>query len=194
MQQAAKEQGLTQETRLTALCDGARNCWNVVDSLESMSLSIERILDWFHIGMKFTNIALSNDEQRLTAKKAKWHLWRGCSEKAIRRLNQLLEKLTIKSEKIKLQKLINYINNNKDYIVNYKERMNNNLVFTSQLAESTVESIINRRCKGQQHMSWTRDGIHSLLQVRAAIASNHWIENCQGYLLSALTTSKTNKI
>jgi hypothetical protein len=192
-QQAAREQDISLKTGVTALCDGAQNCWNVVDSLASLCGPIERILDWFHIAMKFINIELSNDDQRLIAKKAKWHLWRGCAEKSIQRMVQLLYKLTVVSDKNKLKKLISYIQNNKDYIVNYKERMANNLVFTSQLAESTVESLINRRCKGQQHMRWTRPGIHSLLQVRATIASNHWIEYSQTYILTALTQRKNKQ-
>jgi hypothetical protein len=51
-----------------------------------------------------------------------------------------------------LQKLSNYITNNKDKIVNYRLRKEQGLVFTSQLAESTVESLINQRCKRQQQM------------------------------------------
>jgi hypothetical protein len=44
------------------------------------------------------------------------------------------------------------------------------LIFASQAAESTVESLINQRCKGKQHMRWTRLGMHPILQLRAAIA------------------------
>ena len=47
------------------------------------------------------------------------------------------------------------------------------------MAESTVESLINQRCKGHQHMRWTRDGVHKLLQIRAYITSNDW---CKGWL------------
>lgn len=34
---------------------------------------------------------------------------------------------------------------------------------------------ISRRCKGQQHMRWSREGLNPLLQLRAAINSkNDW--------------------
>ena len=59
-------------------------------------------------------------------------------------------------------------------IVDYDWRKNNNLAFTSNMAESTVESLINQRCKGHQHMRWTRDGVHKLLQIRSYITSNDW--------------------
>ena len=48
----------------------------------------------------------------------------------------------------RINKLYNYITNNRAKIVNYEERQQAGLVFTSNLAESTVESLINRRCKG----------------------------------------------
>ena len=62
----------------------------------------------------------------------------------------------------------------RDVTVDYRERQNKGLIFTSNLAESTVESLINQRCKGQQHMRWSREGLDPLLQLRAAIGSNDW--------------------
>ena len=48
------------------------------------------------------------------------------------------------------------------------------LPFTSQLGESTVENLINQRCKGQQHMRWSREGLDPILQIRAAMSSQDW--------------------
>jgi hypothetical protein len=73
-----------------------------------------------------------------------------------------------------LEKLKTYINNNTAKIVDYRERQKNELVVTSNLAESTVESVIDQRCKGQQHMKWSREGLDPLLQRRASIGSNDW--------------------
>ena len=42
---AALKQGMTPQTKITALCDGAENCWNIIDALEPMAASIDRILD-----------------------------------------------------------------------------------------------------------------------------------------------------
>lgn len=74
----------------------------------------------------------------------------------------------------KLKRFLKYIENNRDKIVNYRERKKNGLVFTSNLAESTVESLINQRCKGQQHMRWSREGLNPILQLRAKINSQDW--------------------
>lgn len=78
---------------------------------------------------------------------------------------------------LKLSRLSTYIFNNKDGIVNYEERKNKGLVFTSNLAESTVNTLINERQKGKQKMLWGREGAHNILQIRAAVRSNSWEDN-----------------
>ena len=186
---AAQAQGLSQETVVTALCDGAKNCWNVVDFIEPEAGKIIRILDWFHLSMKFENLSVSEDNV-VRLKRIKWHLWRGFPERAMRRLIELLEETKSAKERTKIQKLLTYIENNKACIVDYKKRKKNGLIFTSQMAESTLESLINQRCKSKQHMSWTRKGLHSLLQIRAALSGNDWLENWQQYIMSALMGPK----
>ena len=80
-----------------------------------------------------------------------------------------------------------YIENNVDKIINYDERHNNGLVYTSNLAECTVESLINQRCKGQQHMRWSRTGLDPILQLRAAINSNEWNNNWKTVITQAIS-------
>ena len=170
---AARKQGLSSTTNITALCDGADNCWNITNSLRSHCASFLGILDWFHVAMKFQNISLPKTQKK-GLEMVKWCLWHGNVDKAIDKINTLIEKVKNISRLAKLTKLKNYIVNNKNYIVDYDLRKNNNLAFTSNMAESTVESLINQRCKGHQHMRWTRDGVHKLLQIRSYITSNDW--------------------
>lgn len=184
---AAIKQGMTLETKMTALCDGAVNCWNIVDSLEGHCHSIERILDWHHIAMKFQNTRLGQEELNEQLSGAKWYLWNGLPDKAIERLQSISD--TLKDDKKrqeKVQLLLTYIENNADFIVNYQKRQDAELVFTSQMAESTVESLINQRCKGQQHMRWSREGLHALLQIRAAVNSNDWNNICEHHINEAV--------
>jgi hypothetical protein len=185
---AAKKQGLTERTWLTALCDGASNCWSIVDNLASHCKGITKVLDWFHISMKFKNIAVP-ELQKENLEKAKWHLWRGRVDRALLRLSQVIESIKDSKQLKKLNQLKFYIENNSDNIVDYRARKKEGLAFTSHLAESTVESLINQRCKGQQHMRWTRDGVHPLLQLRASIASNDWCVNWQEKILGAMTNT-----
>jgi len=53
---AAKKQGLSQETQVTALADGAQNCWSVVAAIQPECATLECILDWFHIAQKFQQV------------------------------------------------------------------------------------------------------------------------------------------
>jgi hypothetical protein len=46
---AAKKQGLSQATQVTALADGAKNCWAVAAAIQPECATLECILDWFHI-------------------------------------------------------------------------------------------------------------------------------------------------
>ena len=82
-----------------------------------------------------------------------------------------------KSLSMKLSKLSTYISNNKEGIVNYEERKNKGLVFTSNVAESMVNTLINERQKGKQKMLWSREGAHNVLQIRAAQRSGLWLKD-----------------
>ena len=184
---AAIKQGMTLETNMTALCDGAANCWNIVDALEGHCQSIERILDWHHIAMKFQNTRLGQEIMNEQLAGAKWYLWHGLPDKAIERLQSVCDSLKDdKKKQEKVQRLLTYIKNNSKFVTNYQKRQDLGLIFTSQMAESTVESLINKRCKGQQHMRWSREGLHALLQVRAALNSNDWNDICERHIEKAV--------
>ena len=144
---------------------------------------ITYILDWFHISMKMENISLP-EELKSKFMRIKWHLWRGNYDRALVRLSELSLVTNNKKEKDKIDKFSVYIANNKDKIVDYRMK-NNGFVFTSNLAESTVESLINKRCKGQQHIRWSRDGLNALLQLRATIHSDEWADKWRSAVLSA---------
>ena len=182
---AALKQGLGRETHVTALCDGAKNCWAVVDAIKPLSGSMICILDWFHIAMKMKNISLP---EKLKTKflRIQWHLWRGNVDSALLRLSQLSKDAANDKEFDKINKFHTCIVNNQDKIVDYRNRMKNKQVFTSNLAESTVESLINRRCKGKQHMRWSREGLDPLLQIRAALNSKcEWASKWRTAILNA---------
>ena len=85
----------------------------------------------------------------------------------------------------KIKKLSQYVGNNRDRIVDYSKREKDGLIFTSNLAESTVESLINQRYKGQQHMRWSREGLNPVLQLRASIHSNDWSNKWRTAVLNA---------
>jgi predicted ArsR family transcriptional regulator len=53
---AAHKQGMSQDTTVTALADGAKNCWAVLSAIQPECATLECILDWFHIAQKFQNV------------------------------------------------------------------------------------------------------------------------------------------
>lgn len=170
---AAKRAGMTtSSTKVTGLSDGATNCKSVLSALSKHCNKLETILDWFHISMKFQNIPTLSKEEQKALESAKWKLWHGQAQDCFDKLTAVISKIQDNKTKQKLQKLLEYLVNNEDILVNYEEKKANNLPFTSNIAESTVENLVNSRYRQTGKMKWSRTGAHSLLQVRAASYSN----------------------
>jgi len=83
---AALKQGLSQQTRVTALADGANNCWSVISVLEPHCQTIEPILDWFHIAKKFQNVKMLWVKPLANPLRIKWTLWHGEAEETLRKI------------------------------------------------------------------------------------------------------------
>ncbi|MEO1387386.1 MAG: ISKra4 family transposase [Cyanobacteria bacterium J06634_6] len=184
---AALKQGLNKDTVVTALADGASNCWSTILSLEPHCKQLVCILDWFHIGKKFQNVRSAVEgEFKETLERVKWTLWHGKPDEALTKLKQLMTTVIDPNKYGKLERLHDYLKHNLDYLINYEERDQENQTYTSQVAESHIESIINARHKKSGKMQWTREGAHKVLQIRGLIASNEWGNRWQGAVLSAL--------
>lgn len=171
---ACKKIGMSQSTLVTALCDGAKNCWSIIAALSPHCANVIKILDWFHISMKFKSRE-SKIPEHLIKKyhKAKWHLWHGHPQTSMIRLEQIMHESNDSRVTTKVTELMKYITNNQDNIVNYHVRKIRNQTFTSQLAECSVNTIINERQKNKK-MQWTRSGAHNILQIRTSLFSNMW--------------------
>ena len=170
---ACKIQGMDLSTNVICLADGAANCWSIAHSIKGKCQNLTFILDWFHVSMKFKNIAIP-DEHKELYDKVKWCLWHGRVDIALIRIEQLKSSVEDTATVAKLRKLITYIKNNEDGIINYSKRRRMGLVYTSNLAEGTVNTLINERQKGKQKMLWGREGAHNVLQIRASIRSKLW--------------------
>lgn len=79
----------------------------------------------------------------------------------------------------KLADLRDYIESNQSYIVNYEQRNSSGLPYTSTIAESSVNNLINVRQKQDKKLQWTREGAHQVLQIRTSRYSNTWQEDWQ---------------
>jgi hypothetical protein len=170
---ACIEQGMTKNTKVTCLADGAENCWSIAHSIDNDCQQVTFILDWFHISMKFKNIAIP-DEHKDLYERAKWNVWHGKPGEALVLLKELKSFMKDNGVIVKLNKLATYIENNKDCIINYDARKREGLPFTSHQAETTVNTLINDRQKGKKKMLWSREGAHHVLQIRSSVFSNSW--------------------
>ncbi len=168
-------------TQLTCLTDGATNCWSIANSLKNHCKELINVLDWFHITKRFTiiNNRSADNHFKEALEKVKWFLWHGNVAGSLERLTQL--KLNLNDEKLlsDLKELHEYIKRNKKYIVNYQERQAAHLPFTSTLAESSVNALINARQKDNKKMQWTREGAHNILQIRTSRFSKTWEQDWQ---------------
>lgn len=170
---AGAKQGMRENTKLTVLTDGAKNCWSAASDIISSQTCVVTILDWFHIAMKFTNReSIIPDELSEEFKKSKWCLWHGDIDKALAKLDEI--KLNLDENKTRIKTLINYLKNNREHIVNYAEREKSGEAFTSQLAESTVNNLVNERQKHDKRMQWSREGSDNVLQIRSSKQSGDW--------------------
>ena len=187
---ALREQGMTKKTHLTALADGALNCWSVILSITPHCKKLLCILDWFHIAMKFQNIGGAVGEAfKESLEGVKWKLWHGKPKEALSKLKLLMTNVTDSKKRSKLKKLYEYLESNQAYLVDYADREEKALSYTSQVAESHIDTIINDRFKRTKKMQWTRDGAHSVLQVRSLIESKQWGDQWQAPVLTALMSA-----
>jgi hypothetical protein len=184
---AAIKQGLCRETQVTALADGANNCWSVLSAIRPYCNTLECILDWFHIAKKFQNLKNALGEAFEAAlESTKWKLWHGEAPEALTKLIVLRENITDETNLSKLKGLHDYLHRNQAYLINYESRAQANKTYTSQVAESHIASLINARHKRTGKMQWTREGANNVLQIRATLVSNEWMTLWQSTVLSAL--------
>jgi len=60
------------DTVVTALADGACNCWSVILSLTPHCQQLLCILDWFHIAKKFQNVRSADEAYIETLERVKY--------------------------------------------------------------------------------------------------------------------------
>jgi hypothetical protein len=139
---------------------------------------VQRILDWFHIGLRFEHVlqrlrGLSKSEPDAAAalpkrvESAKWRLWHGRAAGCLEQLEAVQEGssgmlLT------RVAELVAYLQRNKARLVHYAQRYRLRLAISTSAAESSVESVVGDRFKKNRKMRWTPKGANALLHIRVA--------------------------
>lgn len=186
---AAKKEGLTSDTTVYLIADGAKNCWSSASLIKKHCKEMISILDWCHVGRAFKHAEQELPEgyhEKLD--RAKWSLWHGDNKKCQRKLATIYDELKNEMKLPKLIKLQTYINNNESCLINYADYKERKLPFTSSIIEGAVDNIINDRQKRNRKMQWTREGAHPVAQLRASKASKTWDvdwDQAVEYLLAA---------
>ena len=141
---------------LTVLSDGGED----VDCACRIPSGVERVLDWYHIGMRFEH--LRNAVRGLrgidpTAKEqlghrvdgAKWLLWHGRSDACLARLESVRREVGWGGVRNPLGRLVRYLRGCRGMLVNYRARYARGLPISSAGAESVVDYVIGQRIEAQ---------------------------------------------
>ncbi len=176
------QQGVKPDERVTVISDGAGE---FVKAVEGSQFARGRILDWFHIAMRFRAAEQSILSARLQKgpdwdwiareiKSAKWLVWHGKGRKAIPRMkaiNEELEKWPNQERSTlwwSVYRAYAYVESNVGLLVNYGARYRKGLPIASSIAESAVNQVVSVRMAKKQQMRWTDEGAHVVALVRVA--------------------------
>ena len=96
----------------------------------------------------------------ISLESAKWQLWHGNADDALTKLALLWDSVSEEASRSKLAGLYEYLHWNQAYIVKYDARAQANKTYTSQVAESHVDALMNARHKRTKKLQWTREGAH----------------------------------
>ena len=174
--------GVSPDERVTVISDDAGEFGKAV---EGSQLARGRILDWFHIAMKFkaaensvfgsaTIEPLEREVVKTEIDHAKWLVWHGKGGKSVARIKALDASLLARQGYEcstlwwNLRRLYFYIDNNAGTLVNYGARYRKGLPISSSIAESAVNQVVSHRMAKKRQMRWTDEGAHRLAQVRVA--------------------------
>ncbi|MEB0013945.1 ISKra4 family transposase [Glaciimonas sp. Gout2] len=178
------EQGVANDQKITIISDGAGEFEKAVDGSRR---PLNRILDWFHIAMKFRAIehaswkfphllAPNGRSVQDEIASAKWLTWHGKGSEAVQRIKSIHDMLEVTPEHPaystlwwNLRGTYWYLESNGQYLVNYGWRYRRVMPISSSIAESAVNEVVSLRSAKKRQMRWTNKGAHLLVQVRIAV-------------------------
>ena len=176
------EQCIAADQPITVVSDGAGEFEKAVAGSKR---PLTRILDWFHIAMKFRAIEqsvwkfpelLAPNGRRVQDEiaSAKWLTWHGKGSQAVERIKSIHDMFDLSPEDQyrafwwNLRETYWYLDANSQYLVNYGWRYRRGMPISSSIAESAVNEVVSLRCAKKRQMRWTDKGAHLLVQVRVA--------------------------
>ena len=200
--------GVTSQERVSIISDDAGEFGKAV---EGSQLARGRILDWFHIAMKFKSAEnavfgckqiepLEREAVKAEIRSAKWFVWHGKGSKAIARIKALdallLERQDYEYRTLwwNLHGIACYLRKNTATLVNDGARYRKGLPISSSIAESAVNQVVSLRMAKKRQMRWTDAGAHRLVQVRVAVLNAELSPSRLARLGRATTTLSTCQV
>jgi hypothetical protein len=176
--------GVGLDVPVTVLSDGGGD----ISHACHLAAPTERVLDWFHIGMRFEHLlialrglrrATADDRAKLErrAEGAKWLLWHGQQKCCLERLESLRRDTGWAGAKNPLGRLIRYLTGSAEWLINYQRRRAQKRPISSAGADSAVDYVIGQRMKRNGHMRWSPEGANAMLQVRCAVLNGQDVRN-----------------
>lgn len=164
------------DARVTVLSDGGDD----VEFACRLPRPTERVLDWWHIAMRFEHLLTgvrglrhmdpsTKLELARRLEGAKWLLWHGRQERCLQRLEALRRDTGWTGSRNPPDKLIRYLRSYPDRLINYGKRYHEDRSISTSGAESAVDYVIGQRMKRNGHMRRSREDANALLQVRCAV-------------------------
>lgn len=174
----AYRMGLDTAKEAIYICDGDKSLWKIKQEHFS---NAKGILDWTHISRNLHRAMLVIEDDRKRRAKTKQLsslLYLGSTETSLYLLNRLINKLqkdNQPAERLKnLLEFKGYIENNRDYIVDYEKFRQDGYLISSSVMESTINTIAANRLKKNRSRKWIRAGADGVSRIITAIKNNEW--------------------
>jgi len=178
----AVQMGMREYVEVIVLGDGARWIREVHKQCFPYAMYV---LDWYHLNRKVCRAfryTFPEDKafRRELRRPVTSLLWKGHKEEALKNLQELYVRLLSEGKQALLekregmQKLIEYIQNNWEGIVDYRQMQKDGYLIASTLVEGAANLVVSKRQKKKQGMHWSRSGADALCALRTLWLNGEW--------------------
>ena len=169
----ALKMGLTGETEVVAIGDGAHWIWNEMEVI--LPESRVEIIDFYHAAEKLWEVSRAvfgeeNPKGKIWAERWRHKLHNSDASSAILAMRRLRPKS--KEAREAVRKAIHYYEGNR-HRMRYREFRDRGYFIGSGVVEGGCKNLIGARFK-HGGMKWTKSGLQSMLQLRLAVFNQRW--------------------
>lgn len=171
---SAYKMGLDSAMELIYVCDGDKSLWKIKKEHFPTALGI---LDWNHISRNLHKAMLIIEDEpkrKRLAREISDLIWHGQITKPLSKLERLIKEYSAHPEIDKLKEFKTYIENNREWIIDYEETKKRGYYVSSSIMEGTINTIAANRLKKRRSRKWLRVGADSVSRIISTIANNEF--------------------